>query len=104
MGKKVRISIIRKEFYKDIAERYAVPGLTICPVHQVGQVFVSDGEHKPEGLCEYAWLPIREMVRLVSHGELLQPEGTWMLDNDKGLFACVDGIRPVIMLVEAVEE
>lgn len=35
--------------------------------------------------------------------ELLQPKGTWMRDDDKGVFACVDGLRPVIMLIEAVD-
>ena len=61
-----------------------------------------DGEHKPEGLCEYAWKPIKEMVKMLSEGELLQPRGTWMVDDDKGVFSCVDGLRPVIMLIEAI--
>ena len=52
----------------------------------------------------YAWLPIKDMVNKLAKGELLQPRGTWMLDDDKGIFACVDGLRPVIMLIEAIEE
>jgi len=27
-----------------------------------------------------------------------------MLDDDKGIFACVDGLHPAIMLIEAIEE
>lgn len=83
-------------------EEYAVSGFEACPFHKAGQVFVSDGEHKPEGLCEYAWKPIKEMVKILSEGELLQPRGTWMVDDDKGVFSCVDGLRPVIMLIEAI--
>lgn len=44
------------------------------------------------------------MVASLSHGEFLQPKGTWMRDDDKGVFACVDGLCPVIMLVEALDE
>ena len=100
--KKVKITIIKTEFYKDIAEKYAVADLPVCPIHKVGQTFVSDGINKPEDLCMYAWLPIKEMVGQISRGELMLPKGTWMRDDDKGVFACVDGIRPVIMLVEAI--
>lgn len=102
--KNVKITIINTEYYKDIAEKYAVAGLPACPIHKVGQTFISDGINKPKDLCMYAWLPIKEMVGQISRGELMLPKGTWMRDDDKGVFACVDGIRPVIMLVEAVDK
>jgi len=100
--KKVKITIIKTEYYKDIAEKYAVAGLPACPIHKVGQTFISDGINKPKDLCMYAWFPIKDMVGQISRGELMLPKGTWMRDDDKGVFACVDGIRPVIMLVEAI--
>ena len=40
----------------------------------------------------------------LARGELIQPSGTWLRDDSKGVFACVDGVRPVIMLVEAMED
>lgn len=101
--KKVRISIIKTEYYQDIAEKYAIAGLPACPIHKVGQTYISDGINKPKDLCLYAWLPIKDMVGQISRGELMLPRGTWMRDDDKGVFACVDGIRPVIMLVEAID-
>ena len=104
MRRNVKITILRSEVYKDIAEKYAIPNFQPCPFHKAGDVFISDGENKPEGLCEYAWKPMEEMVKMLSRGELLQPKGTWMADDDKGIFACVDGIRPVIMLIEAQEK
>jgi len=55
-------------------------------------------------LCDYARQPIKDMVNKLAKGELLQPRGTWMLDDDKGIFACVDGLHPAIMLIEAIEE
>ena len=102
MKRDVRITILKSEVDQKLAEQYAVSGFEACPFHKAGQVFVSDGEHKPEGLCEYAWKPIKEMVKILSEGELLQPRGTWMVDDDKGVFSCVDGLRPVIMLIEAI--
>ena len=53
-------------------------------------------------MCEYAWEPISGPVKMLSQGELLQPRGTWMRDDDKGVFCCVDGLRPVVMPIEGV--
>ena len=103
MKRDVRITILRSEVDRELAEQYAIPGFEAYPFHRPGQVFISDGEHKPEGLCEYAWQPMKEMVKMLSEGELLQPRGTWMRDDDKGIYTCVDGMRPVIMLIEAME-
>ncbi|WP_417300658.1 TIGR04076 family protein [Ellagibacter isourolithinifaciens] len=103
MKRDVRITILKSEVDERLAEEYAIPNFDPCPFHKAGQVFVSDGEHKPNGLCEYAWKPIEAMAASLSHGELLQPKGAWMRDDDKGVFACVDGLRPVIMLIEAID-
>ncbi len=85
---------------KSLQKKYAISNFEVCPFHKAGQVYISDGDNKPESLCEYAWKPIKEMVKLLSDGELLQPSGTWMRADDKGVFSCVDGLRPVIMLIE----
>lgn len=103
MKKNVKITILKSEVNNELAKQYAIPDFEACPFHKPGQIFISDGEHKPDGLCEYAWLPMKEMVKMLSEGELLQPKGTWMLDDDKGIFTCVDGLRPVIMLIESIE-
>lgn len=102
MKHKVKITILKSEVDKELAQEYAIPNFEPCPFHKAGQVFTSDGKHKPDGLCVYAWQPIKEMVQMLSNGELLQPKGTWMRDDDKGIFTCVDGLRPVIMLIEAM--
>lgn len=101
--KKVKITILKSEVDQNLAKQYAILGFESCPFHKTGQVFVSDGENKPDGLCEYAWQPMKDMVKMLSQGELLQPKGTWMKDDDKGIFSCVDGLRPVIMLIEAID-
>ena len=98
----VKITILKSELDKELVEKYAIPDFETCPFHKAGQVYISDGDNKPDGLCEYAWRPIQEMMKLLADGELLQPSGTWMQDDDKGVFSCVDGLRPVIMLIERI--
>ena len=68
----------------------------MCPFHQKGQVLYSDGINPPDGMCGVAWQVIAPMVRQLSLGELVQPSGTWLNDDTIGVFACPDGIRPVI--------
>lgn len=102
MKYKVKITILKTEMDKELVEKYAIPNFEACPFHRAGQIYISDGENKPDGLCEYAWKPIQEMVKSLSKGELLQPSGTWMKDDYKAIFSCVDGLRPVIMLIERI--
>lgn len=104
MSKKVKITVLKAEYYEDLAEKYAIPHLGKCPFHSPGQTFISDGIHKPEGLCEYAWSPMKDMAGQLSEGKLVQPSGTWLNDDTKGVFTCIDGVRPVIMLVEAEKQ
>ena len=52
-------------------------------------------------MCGVAWQVIAFMARQLSLGELVQPSGTWLNDDTIGVFACPDGIRPVIFLLEA---
>ena len=80
MHKKVKITVLRTEYYQEPAEQYAIPNL---------------------GKCGVAWQVIAPMVRQLSLGELVQPSGTWLNDDTIGVFACPDGIRPVIFLLEA---
>ncbi len=103
MSRPVRITILKSELDEDLAQQYALPSFGVCPFHEAGQVFVSDGEHKPEGLCRYAWTPIEEMVARLSKFGTLLPENAGSKDPGKGVFACVDGLRPVIMLIERDE-
>ena len=51
MPKAVRITVIRNEYYQDLADRYAVPDLGPCPFHQEGQVFRSEEANRPDGMC-----------------------------------------------------
>ena len=101
MHKKVKITVLRTEYYQELAEQYAISNLGKCPFHQKGQVLYSDGINPPDGMCGVAWQVIAPMARQLSLGEPVQPSGTWLNDDRVGVFACPDGIRPVIFLLEA---
>lgn len=88
-------------WYQELAEQYAIPNLGKCPFHQKGQVLYSDGINPPEGMCSVAWQVIGPMVRRLSEGQTVQPTGTWLNEDSICVFACPDGIRPVIFLLEA---
>ena len=57
MHKKVKITVLRTEYYQEPAEQYAIPNL---------------------GKCGVAWQVIAFMARQLSLGELVQPSGTWL--------------------------
>ena len=70
MHKKVKITVLRTEYYQELAEQYAIPNLGKCPFHQKGQVLYSDGINPPDGMCGVAWQVIAPMARQLSLGEL----------------------------------
>ncbi len=100
---KVRITVLRRTFNEDISRKYRVNGLGLCELHQEGQVFISNGWEKPEGLCESAWQSMHSFVFALSHGgrDFLKD---WMKDKNSAVISCNDGCRPVVFLLEALEE
>lgn len=101
MKKNVKITVLKVEYDQTLADRYAIPDLGPCPFHQVGQVLYTDGLHMPEGMCEVTWQVLQPWICQLAEGKLLQPSGTWLRDDTKAVFTCVDGVRPVTFLLEA---
>ena len=99
MGKKIKITVLKANYYQELAEEYAISDLGTCPFHHQGQVLYSDGINPPDGMCGVAWQWLAPFVHQLSEGELLQPTGTWLNDDTIGAFACPDGIRPVIFFL-----
>lgn len=101
MKKDVRITAMRRSCYADLIERYENPIEHACDVC-TGQVFISRGGLRPEGLCESAWGSMREFVEELSRGggDFF---GGWMKDPHSAMISCNDGFRPVSFLLEAVE-
>lgn len=100
---KVRITVLKRTFNEDISRQYRIPGLGLCELHQEGQIFISNGWEKPEGLCESAWQSMHRFVFALSHGgrDFLKE---WMKDENSAVISCNDGCRPVVFLLEALDE
>lgn len=99
--KKVRITVMRKVCHQDLINRYENPMEHACDMEE-GQVFISHGAERPEGLCESAWQSMFPFVWALAHGGGNFYDG-WMKQEHSAMISCNDGFRPVSFLLEAME-
>ncbi len=102
---KVKITVLKTTFDKELADKYGIIGIGSCPMHKSGQVFYADWA-KPEGLCDEAWKAIYQYVFALAHGagnELFYYKD-WIRQKGTAIVCCNDGLRPVIFKLEATEE
>ena len=94
--KKVKITILKTMLNEDLAKEYGICG---------GDVFYADYA-KPEGFCDEAWKAIYQYVFALAHGadKGLFYYGDWIKEPGVAIVSCNDGLRPVIMKLEATEE
>ena len=102
--KKVKITVLKTTFDKELAKEYGADGLTACPMLKEGQVFYGDYA-KPEGFCDEAWKAIYQYVFALSHGESSDVfyYGDWIRKPGVAICSCNDGLRPVIFKLEATD-
>lgn len=93
---------MRKAQYEDLMERYENPMEHPCDM-QIGQVFITNGWEKPEGMCDSAWETLSPFVMTLAYGGK-GIYGNWMKNERSAMVSCNDGFRPVSFLVEALEE
>lgn len=103
--KKVKITILKTTLDQELANEYGVKGLTMCPMMKKGQIFYADYA-KPEGFCDEAWKAIYQYVFALAHdgGKELFYYGDWIDKPGVAICSCNDGLRPVIMKLEATDE
>ena len=97
-----RITVMRRTFYKDLAEKYENPIEHACDM-EIGKVFVSKNAQRPEGFCDSAWYSLRPFVEKLAQGGGNFYDG-WMKDPKSAMLSCNDGFRPVSFYVEAITE
>ena len=92
--KKVKITILKTMLNEDLAKEYGICGLKACDYA------------KPEGFCDEAWKAIYQYVFALAHGadKGLFYYGDWIKEPGVAIVSCNDGLRPVIMKLEATEE
>ena len=101
---KVRITILKTTFDSELAREYGAAGLGPCPMMKRGQVFYADYA-KPDGFCDEAWKAIYQYVFALAHGsgKDLFYFGDWIREPGVAIVSCNDGLRPVIMKLEATD-
>ena len=103
--KKVKITVLKTTLDKELAAEYGIDGLTACPMMKAGDVFYADYA-KPQGFCDEAWKAIYQYVFALAHGadKSLFYYGDWIKKPGVAIVSCNDGLRPVIMKLEATDE
>lgn len=109
MKRKVKITVIRREFYQDLAEKYvARPGVGKCSVFEDGQEFTVTRETYnnfpyENHFCVSAWDVMKHKVYSALQGGNFYWEG-WMKNTKELIVCCDDGVRPVVFFLELIEE
>jgi uncharacterized repeat protein (TIGR04076 family) len=101
---KVKITTLKKDLNKDLADRYLAnpDGFGPCHLFEEGQVFVADGFLScPEGFCQEAWQNIWSYALAISRGGTFAP---YTKEENQWVACCTDGLRPVAFLLERGEE
>ncbi|MCL2198030.1 MAG: TIGR04076 family protein [Defluviitaleaceae bacterium] len=102
--KKVKITVLKKEFYPELADTYLTDGKSVgaCPILEVGDSFLFEGSAvMPTGFCPWAWIDIYRSVTAISAGATYMP---WNNKENMQIICCTDGVRPVTFLIEAVND
>jgi len=101
MGKKLKITVLKKELYKGFVDEYVVDkSVTACEMFEVGQVFLLDSVDKPDGFCPWAWADLHREFTAVFYGASFP----WISQKNTIISCCTDGIRPVVFKIECVGE
>lgn len=107
MGHKVKITVLRKEYYPDLAEKYlANPDPGKCPYFEEGQEFMVESGDFFRMLhgkfCAEAWDAISRYVYAALQGGSIMRG--WTNDEKMMITCCNDGTRPVIFKLERIDE
>ena len=100
--KDVRITVLRRTTYPDLMALYENPLEHPCD-HTVGQVYISRGGQRPDGLCGEAWSSMERFVAELAEGGGNFFDG-WMKNPHSALISCNDGFRPVSFLIETIDD
>ena len=100
MPQRVRITVIKKEFYPELADEYLTEGRGAgpCPLLEVGDSFTYEGSAMmPEGFCPWAWIDLYGQITSLAGRE----ENSWYKPEVR-VGCCTDGVRPVVFRMEGL--
>ena len=101
---KVRITISKTTFQDDLAREHGIDDISVCPYMSEGEVYYTDHD-MPEGFCKGAWEAIKQCVW--EFADMGYDENfhfkEWIKTPSLAVISCNDGLRPVIMKIEATD-
>lgn len=109
MKHKVKITVLRREYYQDFADRFLCnPNTGKCSLFKEGQEFLVTPENYENfpyenHFCKGAWDVIKIKVYAALQGGNFYWEG-WIKNRREQILCCDDGIRPVVFLLERMDE
>jgi len=103
---KCKITVLRTECYKDLAEKQGILEFTPCPILKEGEEFITKGifgNDIPDEFCYMAFFCFFLFCFFMPVNVLIG--GGKVLGHDEVHIACcTDGLRPVVFKLERVEE
>ncbi len=100
--KKVRITVKKIVCHEDLIREYENPIEHACDM-KLNQVFIANGDKRPNGFCDSAWDSVYPFVKDLANGGGNFYDG-WMKNKKSAMISCNDGFRPVSFYLEALEE
>ena len=102
---KIKITVMRVLTFEDVfgddVPEYFPPSISSqCGRHKPGEVFIREGTNCPEGFCNWAYSDIQKEIIHVYYGG----DNPWTDEPGVGYAACTDGMRPVLLRIERVED
>jgi len=106
MGYKVKLTVIRRECYKDLQEQYlADPKSGKCEFFEDGQEWIIENNDffrmMNGSFCAEAWDAISRYVYAGLQGGSIMKG--WTKDENVMIACCNDGTRPVVFKIERID-
>jgi len=98
---KLKITVLKKTFYQDLADEYCQSDVSPCPYFAEGQEFIVEHVGKPEGFCTWAWNDLFGRFQILRSGGRF---AGWSKNENSLIRCCTSGVRPVIFNLEWVED
>ena len=100
----VKITVLKREIYPDIADAYRIDAKERCGLFFDGQAFMAEetGPYgPPKEFCPFAWDDIYKFFFALKQGGGFNAD---MKDENTVIACCTDGVHPVIFKLERIDE
>ena len=98
----VKITVLKKDYNKNLVLQYGVDGLKQYPMLHEGQEIICKRHNQPKEICEEAWKSMQHYA--LYHGSDIPFGNKWMKYPGIAIVTCNDGLRPVTFKLELIQD